>query len=435
MNGKKVFLTLLLATLGIVGTEACTSVLVSGRFTKDGRPLLLKNRDTGNLLNHVLIVQGERYQYLAIVADGDTLPYAAWAGHNEAGFAIINTAAYNLNGKPQQDSRNGDEAALRSQQEGQRSRRPRRLNDGAIMRRALEICATLEDFEHFLDTLTNAEGDSNFGVVDAKGGAAYYEVGNRTDNDKSQLRYVKFDANDPRVAPYGYIVRTNHGYSGNREQDKGVERYLAISEYMQPRGFTQDYDARTFITQIPRTLRHGLTHLDVHDFAPEDETEAVFFPFRDFIPRYQTSCTVLVQGVREGEDPRLTVSWTIVGNPLTTVAVPLLLTPHGSLPELLGRHDGKGSLLNHWGLELKKRLFPVTRGNGIDYINVAALLNKAGTGILQRILPVEKGVLDRGDEVLAKLRTAGRLDVKEVDTYYKWVDEELRRQYHELFGF
>ncbi len=43
--------------------------------------------------------------------------------------------------------------------------------------------------------------EANFGVIDANGGAAYYE----TDN----FKFIKYDANDPSVAPNGYLIRTN----------------------------------------------------------------------------------------------------------------------------------------------------------------------------------------------------------------------------------
>ena len=71
--------------------------------------------------------------------------------------------------------------------------------------------------------------NSNFAVLDAQGGVAYYETGNNG--------YVKFDANDPIQAPYGFIVRTNHGMSGDRSLDQGIERYLAIQDYMTRAGF------------------------------------------------------------------------------------------------------------------------------------------------------------------------------------------------------
>ena len=50
----------------------------------------------------------------------------------------------------------------------------------------------MEDFERLLDTVKKPrEVNSNFAVLDAKGGCAYYETGN--------YEYVKFDVNDVNV--------------------------------------------------------------------------------------------------------------------------------------------------------------------------------------------------------------------------------------------
>ena len=84
--------------LGVQQAEACTSVIVSGRVTKDGRPLIYKNRDTESLHNMCVVVQGTKYRYVGLVNAKDVKPENVWGGHNEAGFAIINTAAFNLNG-------------------------------------------------------------------------------------------------------------------------------------------------------------------------------------------------------------------------------------------------------------------------------------------------------------------------------------------------
>ena len=49
--------------------------------------------------------------------------------------------------------------------------------NGRVMRRALEVCATVKDFRQFLDTLSKPSLiEANFGVIDAKGGAAMFEV-------------------------------------------------------------------------------------------------------------------------------------------------------------------------------------------------------------------------------------------------------------------
>lgn len=403
---RKIFLTLVLVLLSVDIATACTSVIVSGKITRDGRPLIFKNRDTYNLDNVSVLVQGEKYRYLAIVAAKDTTQKCVWSGHNEKGFAILNTAAYNLNCDCKEDESNE--------------------NDGCIMRRALEICATLADFEHFLDTIPRPiHANSNFGVMDAEGGCAYYETGNKG--------YKKYDVNDPNVAPYGYLVRTNHAMSGDRSLDKGVERYLAISKFMNKEGCCGKIDYKYLLTTIPRYLVHGLTDINLYDFEPEDNKQPKFFPFRDFIPRYQTASTVLIQGVKKGENPLLTISWTIVGSPLTTVAVPLVISKSGVLPKLVTRNDKNYSALCHAGLELKKRLFPLERGSITDYIDLSQLINKKGTGILQLITPIEDRVIDMSYGVIESMRN-GELSDRKLKEYYEWVDNYIKKQYNEVFN-
>lgn len=392
--------------------KACTSIIVSGKVTPDGRPYIFKNRDTMNQDNLVVSIKGVKYRFIGIASQNDSLATSIWSGHNEAGFAIANTAAYNLNGKPVpgKPRPQGDE------------------NDGTLMRRALETCATLKDFELLLDSI-KARGpipsNSNFAVMDAQGGVAYYETGNNG--------YTKFDANDPLQAPYGYIVRTNHGMTGERSMDQGVERYLAISDYAARAGFAGNLGFEPVIRKVTRTLTHGLTRLNLWDFAPQDDTQPVYFPFRDFIPRYQTASAQLIQGVKKGEDPKLTVAWTIAGSTLTTVAIPLWITSDGILPKVVSRNnEGRASLVDA-GFELKKQLFPIERGNGTDYINLAKLINHTGTGILQKIEPIETEIFARSEQALNALRENGPT-AKETAEFYHWIDIFLKEQYKRKFG-
>ena len=374
--------------------EACTSVIVSGKASPDGRPYIFKNRDTEGTDNLVVSVQGSRFRYIAIVSAKDSLPHGVWSGHNEAGFAIANTAAYNLNGKPQRPSGVQQGGGVKD-------------NDASIMRKALETCATLSDFEHFLDSL-KALGpiptNSNFAVLDAEGGCAYYETGNKG--------YVKYDANDPAQAHYGYLIRTNHGMSGDRTMDKGIERYLAINALMTQQAFSQEgFSFEFVIRKVTRHLTHGLTRLDLYDFQPDDDRQPVFFPFRDFIPR-------------KGEDPLLTVSWVIPGSTLTTVAVPLWLTAKGELPSVVTRNDKGRSTLVDAGFQLKGQLFPINRGNGSDYINLARLINRSGTGILQKIEPIETEIIRR-----AKGISQSDKPDNEISEFYRWVEKYIKEQY------
>ena len=401
-------LVLALALVAVMMTEvqpvrACTSVIVSGRVTKDGRPMIFKHRDSKSVHNMMIVVQGQRYRYLGLVNAEDTTPNDVWGGHNEAGFGIINTAAYNMNG----DGGDTD-------------------GDGIFIRKALELCATLEDFERLLDTVKKPrEINSNFAVLDAQGGCAYYETGN--------YHFVKFDVNDPEVAPNGYLMRTNFGTTGNHKLDQGVERYQAITDFMAEASKAGNLEHDYLITHISRYLKHGMTKLDMYDLMPETERDERYVSFHDYTTRYSSASVILVQGVRPDESPLNTVSWTIMGWPLTTIAMPLVLLPSGKLPTLV-TDDGTGhSRLNEMGLELKSRVFTLTRGNNTEYYgNLAPLLNKEGTGILQRILPVEKEVMIRGEEAVAAFRKSKK--AKAMEAYYDWVDAYVAEQYKIMFG-
>ena len=400
-------LVLALAILAVMMTEvqpvqACTSVIVSGSVTKDGRPMIFKHRDSKSVHNMMIVVQGQRYRYLGLVNAEDTTPNDVWGGHNEAGFGIINTAAYNMNG----DGGDTD-------------------GDGIFIRKALELCATLEDFERLLDTVKKPrEVNSNFAVLDAKGGCAYYETGN--------YDYVKFDVNDPEVAPDGYLMRTNFGTTGNHKLDQGVERYQAITDFMAEACKEGNLEHDYLITNISRYLKHGVTKLDMHDFMPESEEDTRYVSFHDYIARYSTASVILVQGVRPDESPLNTVSWTIMGWPLTTVAIPLVLTTTGKLPAIV-TDDGTGhSQLNEMGLKLKARVFSLERGNVEFYGDLSKLMNKKGTGILQRILPIENEVMHLGEEALTSYRKSQ--DANVMQRYYDWVDAYIVGQYNNMFG-
>ena len=76
--------------------SACTSAVISGKITPDGRPLLWKNRDTDFPQNSVKYFSGERYPFIAIVNSVEDNPTDVWIGTNSAGFSVMNTQSYNL---------------------------------------------------------------------------------------------------------------------------------------------------------------------------------------------------------------------------------------------------------------------------------------------------------------------------------------------------
>ena len=94
---KKLFFAVIAIAL-LLSTDiiACTSAIITGKATPNGKPLLWKHRDTGELNNKVKFFKGEKYSFYALINSPDAMKQEAWTGTNEVGFSIMNTASYNL---------------------------------------------------------------------------------------------------------------------------------------------------------------------------------------------------------------------------------------------------------------------------------------------------------------------------------------------------
>ena len=90
--------TIMIAALCCIGMKPCTSAIVSGKITKSGRVMMWKHRDTGKEDGKVERIEARngRMAYVAVYDAIDRKNREAWAGMNTAGFAVMNTASYNL---------------------------------------------------------------------------------------------------------------------------------------------------------------------------------------------------------------------------------------------------------------------------------------------------------------------------------------------------
>ncbi|MBC8393654.1 MAG: hypothetical protein H8E17_13950, partial [Deltaproteobacteria bacterium] len=172
----------------------CTTAIISGEVTQDGRPILWKNRDMNNPDQEFAYFEDGEYSYTTNIDAGDTLN--AWGGVNSVGFAIENSTALNF----------PDTVAGRD-------------DDGLIIKLALQTCRTVADFLAIMDStdITGRTMPSNFGIIDAEGGAVIIEAAS---ND-----YTVLDVNNPDDAPDGFLVRANYSYRGNQNGRIGVWRH------------------------------------------------------------------------------------------------------------------------------------------------------------------------------------------------------------------
>ncbi len=316
---------LLIAFLSVsaLARETCTVGVVSGSVTIDGRPLLWKNRDSSHKDNEVAFFRGPRYDFIGVINTNDTTQ--VWMGINTAGFAIMNSESLDQPG----DSVD---------------------TEGFFMKKALGLCGSVSDFQAMLDSTNQSPRGtrSNFGCIDAFGQAAIFETGNST--------YEKFDANDPVQAPDGFVVRANFSMTGKGKQAYGTWRYHRAYELFK-KAIDRNQMSHAYILQkVARDLvsdelnPYPLPYKESYDGGPVG-----FIKTRNSINRYRTVSCAVFRGVQKGEPLYLATMWIILGEPIAGAAIPLWPIV-GRVPAEL---DGeKGSVLNQFFQDLKKRLYP-----------------------------------------------------------------------------
>ena len=216
--------------------------------------------------------KGPSYNFIGLV-NSSSKGGEIWAGHNSVGFCIMNTASYDL-------------------------------KDDDVP-------------EEFLESLPRPWGvEANFGIIDAFGEAAYYEVNNHS--------YRRYDVADE---PGGYMVVTNFTRSGRPEDRKGVDRFEKASEIMKG-------------IDVSTAGHYEIINLISRSGKP--------------IMRDISSSSMVFEGVLPGEDPLQTVAWTVLGCPTTSVCIPLKVFGSDHIPSFMKEYkDGDNSQICSQSLVIK----------------------------------------------------------------------------------
>lgn len=388
---------LILSTFAGSFSFACTTAVISGKATPNGCPLLWKHRDSDNFNNKIVYENGLRYNYIGLINSDDSL-HQVWAGTNSAGFAIMNSASYNI--IPADD--------------------PTEIKDleGFIMKMALSQCATIADFANMLDTLKKPLGVSaNFGVIDANGGAGYFEVNN--------FNYKFFDANNTIDAPNGYLIRTNFSVTGQADKGAGYIRFNTATNLINEAYKKNQLTPEFFLTKASLSLRQDITGVDLAKEIGNDR----LYPFKDFIVRYYSSSTVLVQGVKQNETADLTTMWIKLGFQPASIAVPLWVAAGSKIPEIITAPDAQNAKLCNKTLALKEKCFPLDKWDeGENYVQLSSLLNKQQTGYIQLTADFDKEIISKTNTLISKWRRLG-LDTSEILNYYTEINKQIELFY------
>lgn len=287
-----------LMAISYASAMACTSAIISGSLTRDGRPILWKNRDTSHFVNYVASKQAtdSTHAYVALYNSEDTEAREAWIGYNDAGFAIMNTASYNLQ-HPADDWKD---------------------REGLIMSEALARCATVDDFRDLLLSLPKPLGvEANFGVIDAYGNGGFFET------DDLNFTFYQLDNENP------IIIRTNFSVSGG-EGGLGQVRYVNACTLLAPHIINGNITPELLTDHLSRSFY----------YSPDctDKSTAPTVVDKDFIPRRSTSASIAIEGVGTPDEAGEMVMWTLMGYPPcgVTQAVTIDHIPADLLPDSLG---------------------------------------------------------------------------------------------------
>ena len=205
---------------------------------------------------------------------------------------------------------------------------------------------------------------------------------------------MKFDTRDPRVAPFGTIVRTNFAFTSPDPMLGGgfdrFERIGHIVEAARPQG---RIGARFILREASRDLIHEKLHSDpLARPLPDDPAAPLYVHTNDTINR-NTSVSVLVfEGAPSRDRADLATMWVLFGQPVTGVAVPVWPAA-GKVPAVTA--GPKTAPLNDVALAVAAYLYPDKRGRMYQYLNVTRLRTYGGEGVLPKLFRVEDRAMER----------------------------------------
>lgn len=365
----KHFLLLLIILSGAVAEAlGCTSAIIGPKASASGRPLLWKHRDTSAIDNKIEYIPSKdgAYGYVALFNADDRDLEQAWMGMNDAGFAIMNTASYNIKNDKVPNSEMDRE--------------------GYVMTIALRSCRTIGDFEKLLEQLPRPMGvEANFGVIDATGNGAFFE----TNNDS----FVRFDLSD---AEDNVLVRTNYSHAGRKGQGLGYVREDDAKCLLRPYVESRSVTPEVLTEKLSRSFYNDLKG---RDYATAGERYVVD---QDFIPRYKSTATIVIEGMLPVEDastvtPRTVaeeyIMWTGMGYPPCSEILPVWCRDGGVDDSLRGLGENGRCAMGDKVKARRDDVFSHSKGK-TKYVDMTKLYNPEGTGYIQVLVPQNKQVYE-----------------------------------------
>ena len=350
----------------------CTIGVAAGKATTDGRPLVWKTRDVQPDDQEAIYDTISKYRFLSIRTNRS----GCSQGVNEKGFAIMNSTSSDLS------------AASSG------------MSNGEVMEYALKNCATIDEFEQFLQS-TNSSGRrtaTNLGVIDSTGAAAIFETAGE--------QFWKFDASDSLFAPEGYVLRTNFAFNGSAKYGLKNSIY-SIQRYRRQVTLINEFYSGDSLNY------KSILRTQMRDFS-NDNSEPVDVPFQGYWPSsnrygyidcYKSICrstsvsATVIQGVLPNERAILSTMWAMLGQPAAAITVPYW--PVGKTPTA-AYNSSKTAPLCDMALNIKAYLFDYPADD--DYIDSYKLRDENGNGLWAYTFPAEDSILIAAQQKLDQWR-------------------------------
>lgn len=228
-----------------VSDEECTSIIVTGRAAKDGRAILMKNRDSSETYNRPVYYAATATTYGFVAVN------SLWMGINERGLAVMNTAMLALAESPNAGEYNG-----------------------LLNRMVLELCETVSQVETMLGDPESPIGPTArmsvlavatcLGVVDRFGTGAFFEVSNSMYSAEYVTNGYQSRANHPRTFP------------GLASGPSGRDQYAldALEEIYVEKGSISWTDVAQGVSRYVHDQEQGTSNFPIYGEICNDNTVA-----------------------------------------------------------------------------------------------------------------------------------------------------------------
>lgn len=169
------------------------------------------------------------------------------------------------------------------------------------------------------------------------------------------------------AGPDTLLVRTNYSHSGEKDGGFGYIRECSALSLLEPMAVSHSATPRAIFDSVSCSFYHSLMGYD----PVAADTCAVWLVDQDFIPRYSTGASIIVELPAPGDDLCSAVMWTALGYP---PCAELMRVSVDSIPRGL---SAEGELYRSpvcdRAVEAKHHVFPIERGSGRHYIYLPEL--------------------------------------------------------------